>query len=271
MGSTTRKDRIKWALPKAIIDKEFRLDYQPQWDAQGKNLIGVEALIRWHHDELGNISPMEFISLAEESGLMVTIGEWVLQEACQQYQTWQKQGLPHFFLGVNLSLQQLQEPDFVQKVEWIMWKTRMPPQQLQLEVTENLIFKDLQHTISVLKKLKHIGILLAIDDFGTDYSSLSVLKNLPIHSLKIDKSFLDDLNTCPKAKIILESIINLAQRLQLTVIAEGVETESQLQLLQSLHCDIIQGFLFSPPLNVDNINHYLHHFFSSNFTRAISS
>lgn len=269
-GSFTRKQKLKRDLSKSISEKEFRLDYQPQWDAQGQNLMGLEALIRWQHSELGDISPAEFIPLAEESGLIVAIGEWVLWQACQQYQTWQKQGLPHFLLGVNLSLQQLQEPNFVQKIQRILRETQMVPQQLQLEVTEGLIFKDLQSTASVLKDLQRVGVCLAIDDFGTGYSSLSVLKNLPIHTLKIDKSFLDDLETPLKAEIILESIINLGQRLQLSVVAEGVETESQLRILQSLQCDVIQGFFFSRPLNVDKINHYLHHSLCANSTLAIA-
>lgn len=267
--STTRKHKIQRALPKAVAEKQFKLSYQPQWDARGQKLLGVEALIRWRHAELGDISPTEFIPLAEESGSIMAIGEWVLQEACRQYQIWQKQDLPHFLLGVNMSLQQLQDPNFVGKTQRILEEAQMPAQQLQLEVTEGLIFKDLQRTVTVLKHLQQAGIRLAIDDFGTGYSSLSVLKNLPIHTLKIDKSFLDGLETPPKAEVILGSIINLGQRLQLSVVAEGVETSSQRELLQSLRCDVLQGFFFSRPLNGNEINHYLHHSFSS--PRAIAA
>ncbi len=272
IGSSSRRQKLGQDLARAIANDELYLEYQPQWDSQGQNLVGVEALVRWQHGDLGGISPTEFIPLAEESGLILSIGDWVLREACLQYQAWQKQGLPHLMLGVNLSLQQLQSPGFVRRVQAILQETQMPYQQLQLEVTEGLIFQDLQHTFSVLKHFQQTGIRLAIDDFGTGYSSLSVLKDLPIHTLKIDRSFLDDLETTPKAEVILESIINLGQRLQLEVVAEGVETLGQLQLLQSLQCDVIQGFFFSRPLDVDKITHYLHHSFcSSGSTTAIAA
>ncbi|MBE9204366.1 EAL domain-containing protein [Synechocystis salina LEGE 06099] len=254
-----RKQYIKQALTKAVTERGFSLDFQPQWDGQGINLVGVEALIRWQDHRLGSISPTEFIPIAEEVGLVTGIGEWVLGAACRQYKMWQAQGLPPFLLGVNLSLQQLQKADFVETIQRILEETAMPPAQLQLEVTEGLIFKDLQHTIGVLRDLQRLGVRLAIDDFGTGYSSLSVLKELPVHTLKIDKSFLADLETHQKAEVILESIINLGQRLHLIVVAEGVETESQLHLLQSLQCDVLQGFFFSCPLNEDRMTHYLHH------------
>ncbi|AIE75253.1 diguanylate cyclase/phosphodiesterase (GGDEF & EAL domains) with PAS/PAC sensor(s) [Synechocystis sp. PCC 6714] len=274
-GGASRGQHLREALTKAVADQGFRLNFQPQWDARGKNLVGVEALIRWRHPELGNISPEEFIPLAEEMELIVNIGEWVLRAACIQYQIWQMEGLPPFLLGVNLSLQQLQRPNFVWTVRRILEETGMPPSQLQLEVTEGLIFRDLQHTIDVLRDLEQLGVRLAIDDFGTGYSSLSVLKNLPVHTLKIDKSFLEDLEMHQKAEFILESIIRLGQRLQLSVVAEGVETESQLQLLQSLQCDVLQGFFFSRPLNEEKITHYLHHCCNSgnstNSTTAIAA
>ncbi|MBE9174655.1 EAL domain-containing protein [Synechocystis salina LEGE 06155] len=258
-GFSDRKHHIKQALTEAVANRGFRLDFQPQWDAQGINLVGVEALVRWQDPDLGNVSPTEFIPVAEEMGLVAAIGEWVLDSACRQYKTWQAQGVSPFLLGVNLSLQQLQKADFVETVQRILEATDMPPAQLQLEVTEGLIFKDLQHTIGILRDLRRLGVRLAIDDFGTGYSSLSVLKELPVHTLKIDKSFLEDLEMHQKAEVILESIINLGQRLQLSVVAEGVETESQLHLLQSLRCDVLQGFFFSCPLSQDKMTHYLHH------------
>ncbi len=271
-SSSNRKQYIKQALTKVVTEGGLRLDFQPQWDGQGINLVGVEALVRWQDPKLGNVSPEEFIPIAEEVGLVTAIGKWVLNTACRQYQVWQAQGVPAFLLGVNLSLQQLQEADFAETVQRILAETGMPPAQLQLEVTEGLIFQDLQHTIGVLRDLQRLGVHLAIDDFGTGYSSLSVLKELPVHTLKIDKSFLEDLETHQKAEVIIESIINLGQRLQLVVVAEGVETESQLHLLQSLRCDVLQGFFFSCPLSEDKMTHYLHHCCSAKTSsKAIAS
>jgi EAL domain-containing protein (putative c-di-GMP-specific phosphodiesterase class I) len=271
-SSSSRKQYIKRALTKAVAERGFSLDFQPQWDGQGINLVGVEALVRWQDSKLGNVSPAEFIPIAEEAGLVTAIGEWVLDTACRQYKIWQTQGVPAFLLGVNLSLQQLQKADFAETVQRILGETGMPPCQLQLEVTEGLIFQDLQHTIGVLRDLQRLGVHWAIDDFGTGYCSLSVLKELPVHTLKIDKSFLEDLETHQKAGVIIESIINLGQRLQLVVVAEGVETESQLHLLQSLQCDVLQGFFFSCPLSEDKMTHYLHHCCSAKtLSKAIAS
>lgn len=271
-SSSDRKQYIKRALTKAVTEGGLRLDFQPQWDGQGINLVGVEALVRWQDPKLGNVPPAEFIPIAEETGLVTAIGEWVLDTACRQYKIWQAQGVPAFLLGVNLSLQQLQKADFAETVRCILEETNMPAAQLQLEVTEGLIFRDLQNTIGVLRDLQRLGVHLAIDDFGTGYSSLSVLKELPVHTLKIDKSFLEDLETHQKAEVIIESIINLGQRLQLVVVAEGVETESQLHLLQSLRCDVLQGFFFSCPLSEDKMTHYLHHCCSAKtLSRAIAS
>lgn len=253
----SRQDQIQWALKQAIKQRQFSLYYQPQFNLQTQQLIGVEALIRWHHPELGMIPPGEFIPLAEREGQIVDIGYWVLTEACSQYRFWQQQGCPPFKLAVNLSLKQLMQPDIVERIAAILQKTHMPPQYLQLEVTESLIYENIDQIINTLNSLNRMGIQLAIDDFGTGYSALSVLKHLPIHSLKLDRSFLDDLNSLSKSSVILESIINLGHRLHLNVIAEGVENQDQLCMLKSLHCDVAQGYFLSYPLTVEKLTRHL--------------
>jgi EAL domain-containing protein (putative c-di-GMP-specific phosphodiesterase class I) len=258
----SRHQILQKSLNTALGNQEFSLCYQPQFDLQNNQLIGVETLIRWHHPDLGPIAPSEFIPLAEQGGQIIEMGYWVLSEACSQYQRWQDRGFPPFKLAVNLSLKQLKQPDLVQRIEQILQATQMPSQQLQLELTESLVFENFDQIIVILKELNQVGLQLAIDDFGTGYSSLSVLKHLPIHTLKIDKSFLDDIKIVSKASVILESIINLGHRLKLNVIAEGVENQEQLQILKSLRCDVVQGYFYSHPLNTEKITHYFHHLFS---------
>ncbi len=243
---------LAWAMTQALEQDKFHLNYQPQIEIKTGNLLGVETLIRWNHPRLGFISPAEFIPIAEKTGLIVPIGYWVLKQSCLQYKKWIAIGIPPFKLSVNLSLRQLQESNLIQQVKKILQETQMDPQELTLEVTESLMLQEPGQVINRLNQLNELGLKIAIDDFGVGYSSLSYLKDLPLHTLKIDKSFLDELLTKEKNQIILQSIIELGHRLALKIVAEGVESEKQLDMLNTMDCDYGQGYLFSRPLGLDD-------------------
>jgi len=234
------------SLYKAIERSEFVLHYQPLIDIPRWEIIGVEALIRWNHPDLGMISPTDFIPLAEESGLIKSIGEWALQTACAHHKAWLERGLPPIRIGVNLSSLQFRDQDLIATIENALQMGGLAPQYLELELTEGVIMRDVETTIGILQYLKNLGISIAIDDFGTGYSSLNYLKRLPINTLKIDRSFVMDLTSESNDVSITKAIIAMAHSLNLRVIAEGVETEGQLKHLRELGCDEFQGFLFSP-------------------------
>lgn len=235
-------------LHHALERDEFLLHYQPQVDLRSGEIVGMEALVRWQHPELGLISPAMFIPVAEDSGLIVELGEWVLRSACAQNKAWQLAGLKPVSVAVNLSARQFRQPGLVEKVVAILDETGLDPACLELELTESLVMQDVEKTIATLGKLKAMGIKLSIDDFGTGYSSLSYLKRFPIDTLKIDQSFVRDITTDPDDAAIAKSIISMAHDMQLRVIAEGVETEAQKSFLQQRHCDEMQGYLFSRPV-----------------------
>ena len=243
-------------LCQALETQALSLSYQPQIHLETGELLGVETLLRWQHPQLGTISPADFIPIAEKTGLIVPIGYWVLRQSCWQYQQWQREGIPPFKLSVNLSLRQLQEPDLVTQIQAILQETGMNPRYLALEITESLMFYEPEKAISRLHQLKKLGIQMAIDDFGVGYSSLSYLKDLPVQTLKIDKSFLDNLLGIRKNQVILHSIIELGHRLALNIIAEGIENQEQLTLLRQMNCDYGQGYFFSRPLDSPAITHY---------------
>ncbi len=245
-------------LCQALENQALSLSYQPQIHLGTGELLGVETLLRWQHPQLGMISPADFIPIAEKTGLIVPIGYWVLRQSCRQYQQWQREGIPPFKLSVNLSLRQLQEPDLVAQIKAILQETDMNPQYLALEITESLMFYEPEKAIARLNQLKHLGIQIEIDDFGVGYSSLSYLKDLPVQTLKIDKSFLDNLLGTKKNQVILHSIIELGHRLALNIIAEGIENQEQLTLLRQMNCDYGQGYFFSRPLDFPAITHYFH-------------
>ncbi|BFM39986.1 hypothetical protein OLK001_19120 [Synechocystis sp. LKSZ1] len=247
-------------LSRALDSEQFTLDYQPQVDLETGQFLGVESLVRWHHPHLGRVSPADFIPIAEETGLIVPLGYWILREACRQYQCWQASGIPAFKLSVNLSIRQLQEPNLVEQIRLILSETAMNPANLELEITESFMMTDTDSAINTLIQLKELGLKMAIDDFGTGYSSLATLKNLPVHTLKIDKSFLDDLAVTNKNWVILNSIIDLGHRLRLKIVAEGVESHEQMSILKIMNCDYVQGYFISRPLNLEGINHYLGRF-----------
>ena len=236
------------ALRIAVERDEFCLHYQPQVDLKNGGIVGMEALIHWRHPTLGIVPPTDFIGLAEESGLIVEIGEWVLREACRQNKAWQNAGLGFLRVAVNLSPRQFAHPQLVQSIDAILRETGLAPQYLEIELTENLIMMEITRAVDILMQLKSNGIQLSIDDFGTGYSSLSYLKQFPIDVLKIDRTFVKDIGTDADDEAIVKSIIGLAHSLKLHVIAEGVETAEQLAFLAQHGCDEFQGFYFSRPL-----------------------
>lgn len=244
-------------LRKALQQDQLRLVYQPQQDLTNGTISTVEALIRWEHPDLGTISPADFIPLAEETGLIIPIGEWVLHEACRQNKEWQENGYRPVRVAVNLSSQQFLQPELPKTIFGILEKTKLSPTWLELEITESMIVKDLKTTTKILYELKEMGIHISIDDFGTGYSSLSYLNELPIDILKIDRSFIKDIETSKSCSVVTEAIISLAHALELKVVAEGVETDGQLMEIRKRQCDSIQGFLLSKPLpSKDVIKHF---------------
>ncbi len=247
----SRRLGLETSLRRAIQNEEFLIHYQPRVCVDSLEITGVEALVRWQHPQLGLISPSEFIPLAEDTGLIVPIGEWVLRNACLQNKNWQDQGFAPIHMAVNISARQFQEQDVIETVIHTLDETGLAPEYLELELTESSIMKNEDVAAGVLNRLKGMGINISIDDFGTGYSSLASLKRLPIDALKIDQSFVRDATTEPDDAALVMAIITLAHNLRLTVIAEGVETEEQWRFLHLLRCDEIQGNFFSKPLPVD--------------------
>lgn len=248
-----RRLALETSLRRAIQNEEFLIHYQPRVCVDSLMVTGVEALVRWQHPQLGLISPAEFIPLAEDTGLIVPIGEWVLRNACLQAVRWQQNGIAPIQMAVNISGRQFHEHDLAATVIRILDETKLAPQMLELELTESSIMQNADLAAEVLQKLKSMGVKISIDDFGTGYSSLASLKRLPIDALKVDQSFVRDATTDPDDAALVMAIITLAHNLRLKVIAEGVETEEQLRFLHLLRCDEIQGFLFSKPLPADSL------------------
>ena len=240
--------RLEGELRHALERNEFELHYQPQVDLRTGRIVGMESLIRWNHPELGMIPPGKFISLAEETGLIVPIGAWVIRTACAQNQAWQRAGLGRLRVAVNLSARQFAQKNLAESIMDILEETGLPAQDLEIELTESLVMTDVERAVGVLRDLKEIGVQLSIDDFGTGYSSLSYLKRFPIHVLKIDQSFVRDIAAGADDAAIVALIISLAHSLKLNVIAEGVETPEQLAYLNQHDCDEMQGYLFSKPV-----------------------
>ncbi len=245
--SALRRHTMENELRRALDRREFQLYYQPKLNIAANKIIGMEALIRWLHPELGLVAPYDFIPLAEETGLIVPIGEWVLQNSCEQSKIWNDNGFD-LDLAVNLSPRQFQQKDLAGKVKEILRDTGFDPKRLNLELTESSIMNNTESAVVVLRELRETGIRISIDDFGTGYSSLGILKDLPIDVLKIDKSFVNDVTSNPDDAALVIAVITLAHNLQLKVVAEGVETEEQLGFLKDLNCDEWQGYLFSKPV-----------------------
>jgi diguanylate cyclase (GGDEF)-like protein/PAS domain S-box-containing protein len=237
----------------ALERDEFTIYYQPQIDLKTGGIVGVEALLRWRHSQRGMVAPSDFIPVAEETGLITPIGEWVLRGACMQARKWQTLGYPQLQVSVNCSAQQFRQEGLLDVVARTLQQTGLPASSLELEITESVIVEHAEHVIARLKALDEIGLKLSIDDFGTGYSSLGYLKRFPIHELKIDQSFVRDIGTDPDDAAIVSAIIALARSLGLRVVAEGVETAEQLAFLKKLGCDWAQGYLFSRPLPAEEI------------------
>jgi diguanylate cyclase (GGDEF)-like protein len=237
----------------AIERNEIFLMYQPQAEIRTGKIVGLEALVRWQHPVLGLVQPDKFIHVAENSGLILPIGDWVLRSACSQIHDWQAEGLPPVTVAVNVSPMQVHQENFREHVQQALSETGIAPQYLELELTESLLTKNATVMFSVLNEMKKMGVKLAIDDFGTGYSSLSQLRQFPVGKLKIDRSFIRDVETSPDAAVIATAVISLAKTLNLKVIAEGVETEGQLAFLRSHDCDEMQGYYFSRPLLGEDI------------------
>jgi diguanylate cyclase (GGDEF)-like protein/PAS domain S-box-containing protein len=245
---TLERLEIEADLRHALERNELSLHYQPQIDLGGANIVGMEALLRWHHPRHGMIAPSRFIALAEEMGLIIPIGAWVLRAACEQAKAWQTAGLGQLRIAVNLSPRQFTQKGLAQSIAAILAETGLDARYLELELTESMVMTDVDHAITILRELKHLGVQIAIDDFGTGYSSLSYLRRFPIDVLKIDQSFVRDITLEEDGAAIVRTIISLAHSLRLKVVAEGVETPAQLAYLRAHACDQVQGYLFSRPV-----------------------
>ncbi|MBD0263911.1 MAG: EAL domain-containing response regulator, partial [Tolypothrix sp. Co-bin9] len=237
--------------------QQFYVQYQPIVDIHSGKIIGAESLLRWQNPQLGLISPSELIPLAESTGLIIPIGEWVLQTVCKQIKIWRDAGCNLLPIAVNLSSCQSTQIDFNQKIFGFLNANSLPPSCLQLELTESMILKDVNSAIATMNELRTFGIKIAIDDFGTGYSSLIYLKKLPIHTLKIDRYFIQNIGEDYQKSVITKALIQMGHNLNLNVIAEGVETEAELSFLRKHNCDAMQGFLFSRPLPISKFEKLL--------------
>ncbi|MCP5161258.1 MAG: EAL domain-containing protein [Hahellaceae bacterium] len=249
--------KLENELRKALKQKELEVYYQPKANAQSGQLVGAEALVRWHHPERGEIPPSEFVQIAEESGLIFEIGAFVLRQACHQTQCWLTEGLGPFSIAVNISAHQLRHQKLITTVKEVLLETQLPPGCLELELTETVMAENISSSTDLLRQLSSLGVKLAVDDFGTGYSSLAYLKRFPIDSLKIDRSFIQDITEKPEDASITRAIIALGKSLGLQLIAEGIETEKQRMFLMSQGCDLLQGYLISKPLNADEMSQML--------------
>ncbi|XEC96417.1 EAL domain-containing protein [Paenibacillus tarimensis] len=255
-NSSLERLTLQHELKKGLQRNEFILYYQPQYHLSTGRIVGAEALVRWQHPERGMVPPGQFISLAEESGMIVQLGDWVLQEACRQNKAWQEAGLTPVPVSVNLSIRQFMQQNLTKKIADILNATGLSPEYLELEITETMTM-DVKHATQCLLELAKLGVGISIDDFGTGYSSLNYLKNFPIDRLKIDRSFVRDIEQDPGDAAIVAAIIAMAHNLNLHVIAEGVETEEQMEFLKKHMCDEMQGYYWSPPVSGEQITELL--------------
>ena len=248
---------LESSLRRALDHGEFQLHYQPKIDARSGAIVGIEALLRWQHPELGMVAPAKFIPIAEETGLIVSIGKWVLMTACTQNVAWQKSGLPHLNMAVNLSRRQFTDESLLRDITSILEETGMSPALLELEITESTLMHDVDKALGTLKTFRDLGVRLAIDNFGTGYSSLSNLRKFPIDTIKIDGSLIRDLSNQAENRSIAEATIAMGRNLSLTVLAECVETKAQADFLREHACDEFQGFYFSKPVTANKFGELL--------------
>jgi EAL domain-containing protein (putative c-di-GMP-specific phosphodiesterase class I) len=244
-------------LHRALANGQFRLAYQPKFSIDRSRLTGLEALLRWEDPELGEIAPSRFIPVAEDCGLIVAIGQWVMEAACRQIAAWRAVGLAVPTVSVNLSALQFHRPGLVDTVGRVLADTAVPPQLLELELTESILLHDVEHTLATVRALKDLGVWLSIDDFGTGYSSLSYLKRFAVDKLKIDQGFVRDIGSDPDDAAIVRAVIQLARSLRLGTIAEGVETAEQLAFLRAEGCEEVQGYFCGRPQPPEQIEKLL--------------
>jgi len=248
---------IKNGLIKALERDEFKVFYQPKVTLSTGQVDSVEALMRWDNPDLGMVSPARFIPVLEETGMVVEVGEWAIREACKQHRTWIDAGLPPIRIAVNLSARQLREISFVSVLQKVLHEAGVGPEGIEIEITESMIMSDTDSAIAALTELHGLGVRVAMDDFGTGYSSLSYLRKFPIDTIKIDGSFVADISTSADDAEIVRTIISMGQTLNKTIVAEGVETEEQLQLLRNFKCDQVQGYLFSRPVPGNELTEFI--------------
>ncbi|MFA9455982.1 EAL domain-containing protein [Halalkalibacter sp. AB-rgal2] len=257
MERDIRKNYVLMAeLSKATLNHEFQMFYQPLFDTKTGHISSVEALLRWKHPVYGYISPYDFIPLAEETGAIIGIGQWVLKEACNQIKDWHSQGIYSCSLSINFSARQLQQEGVVSAVKETILATGIEPHLLKIEVTESVMMVNVETTIDTLYDLKEIGVQIVIDDFGTYYSSLQYLKNFPLDIIKIDRCFIRDMVEHSKEREVVKMIIDLGHQLGMKVVAEGVENDDQYRMLKEYQCDEVQGYLFSKPIPAEEVNHF---------------
>ncbi len=250
-AATTKLSESMWlenSLHHALNDKQFELYYQPKVDNLTGEIVGAEALVRWHHPDRGLIGPCEFIAVAETTGLIIPLGSWILREACEQHMRWRQAGLAPRRIAVNLSARQFHDPRLVERICYILDDTGMLAEELELEITESYIVSNESYVVSVLEQLRGLGVYISIDDFGTGYSSLSQLQRLPVQAIKIDRSFICEMSAGQGAELIVKAVIELAHGMGMKVVAEGVETDQEAKLLRHYRCDELQGYLFGKPM-----------------------
>ncbi|MFC3343889.1 EAL domain-containing protein [Paenibacillus abyssi] len=244
----SREQQLERRMPVALEQGEFTVYYQPKLSLDSNTIIGAEALLRWKHPELGMISPQEFIPIAERTGFIIKLGEWVIHTVCKHLKQWDLEGLPPFSASVNLSMIQFRQRDLIQFISQCIEQNGITAERIDLELTESVFMHNPHSTIQLMRELKSIGVQMSLDDFGTGFSSLSYLKNIPVDCLKLDKSFIEHIATVEKDQAIVRSVIEIAHTLGLTVVTEGVETKEQMDILKLQNCDAIQGYVFCPPL-----------------------
>jgi diguanylate cyclase (GGDEF)-like protein len=255
--SASRRLTLERKLSRAFENGELGVYYQPQIDIEDGSITGVEALLRWNEAELGAISPAEFIPVAEDTGLIMPIGQWVLETACEQAREWSEAGLPAVRMAVNISPHQFRNENLIQTVNQLLWDTGLEACKLDLEITESAFMQDQKAAVAVAKELKRLGVSISLDDFGTGYSSLSYLRHFPVDSLKIDRSFVRDIVLDPEVAAITAAIISMAKAMRLRIVAEGVEKEKQRELLRERGCREVQGYLYSPPVTSESMEELL--------------
>jgi predicted signal transduction protein with EAL and GGDEF domain len=262
---------LESALRHAVARDELELHYQPKMNLQSNRVVGVEALMRWHHPVQGMISPALFIPIAEEIGLIEAMGKWALAQACSDARSWQKQGLPAVQMSVNLSPRQLNSRTLISDIGAVLKVTGLAPSLLELEITEGAMMKNPEHAAVVLRQIRDMGIGLAIDDFGTGHSSLSYLKTFPLSTVKIDQSFIHDLSLDADAQALTDGIITLAHGLRMKVVAEGVETATQLAHLRLRGCDEIQGYWLCKPMPAHEVAQFMAQHLTSHFVSPVAA